>query len=195
LATERAKQFDQLNNLYKDVSKTSHHYWFSYSNMSTWQFWFLLAFIILPLVALYFLLDRKKALLIGFFGLNVHVWFQYIDTFGVTNGFWNYPYKLVPFLPINLALDTAIVPVSFMLVYQWTIKHNKNFYLYGTALCMFFSFVFKNVLVTLGLFELYGGMNYFYLFLFYILTMVISKLITDLFIYFLKEKKPPLGAD
>jgi hypothetical protein len=196
LATDRAKQFEHLNNLYKDASKSSHHYWLSYSNMSTWQFWVLLALIILPIASLYFLLDRKRALLIGFFGLNVHVWFTYIDTFGVTNGLWNYPYKLVPFLPVNLALDTAIVPVTFMLVYQWTTKHKKNFYLYGTALCMFFAFVFKHIMVLLGLFELYRGMNYFYLFLFYMLTMVVAKLITDLFIYLLKEKKKPqLGID
>jgi hypothetical protein len=195
LATDRAKQFDHLNHLYKDASKTAHQYWLSYSNMGTWQFWFLSAFIIVPLTALYFLLDRKRALLIGFFGLNVHVWFQYIDTFGVTNGLWNYPHKLVPFLPVNLALDTAIVPVTYMLVYQWTTKHNKNFYLYGTALSMFLSFVFKHIMASLGLFELYRGMNYLYLFLLYLLTMVISKLITDLFVHFLKEKKPRVGVE
>jgi hypothetical protein len=196
LATDRAKQFQHINSLYKDASKAVHDYWFSYSNMSTWQFWLLVALLLLPLIALYFLLDRKRALLIGFFGLNAHVWFQYIDTFGITNGLWNYPYKVVPFLPVNLALDTALVPVGFILVYQWTTNHNKNFYFYGTALCLFFAYIFKPILISLGLFEFYKGMNYFYLFLFYLLTMVISKLITDLFVHFLKEqKKPQLRID
>jgi hypothetical protein len=125
----------------------------------------------------------------GFFGLNIHVWFQYIDTIGVTNGLWNYPYKVVPFLPVSVALDTAIVPVAFILVYQWTIKHDKNFYLYGTGLCMIFGFVFKPIFAALGLFEFYKGMNYFYLFLLYLLIMLISKLLTNLFVHFLNTSK------
>src|SRR5699024_6153519 len=73
--------------------------------------------------------DKSKALLLGFFGLNYHVWFSYTNSIGVGLGLWEYPYHVIPFLP-SFSLDAALVPVCFMLLYQWTLNHNKNIYLY-----------------------------------------------------------------
>lgn len=184
-------QTDFLNKI-KDLelkhSNAWFEYWKTYSNFSTWQFWVNLVLLLLPLVALYFFIDKKRALLLGFFGLNVHIWFTYIDAFGVTQGFWIYAYKLFPVLPTNFALDVALVPVIYILVYQWTLNNNKNFYLYLVILSLFFAFVFKPLFSVLGLFEFSRGGNYFYLFLGYVAIGLISKLLTNLFIYF--EKKP-----
>lgn len=187
MAPEQSKQLEQINKAHETMSKLTSDYWRSYSDMGTWQFWFLLAMLVLPLVALYFFIDRKRALLIGFYGFNVHVWFQYIDTLGVTRGLWNYPYKIVPLLPSSVALDTAFVPVVFMLFYQWTISRKKNYYLFGIGLCLVFSFLVKPALVSFGLFQMYEGMNFFYLFLLYIAIMLVSKWITSLFLHFQME--------
>ncbi|WP_314001877.1 CBO0543 family protein [uncultured Paenibacillus sp.] len=184
MTPEQSKQFEQINKAHETMSKLTFDYWQTYSHMGTWQFWFLLAMLLLPLAALFILLDRKRALLIGFFGFNVHVWFQYIDTLGVTRGLWNYPYKIVPVLPSSVALDTSFVPVVFMLLYQWTINRKKNFYLFGIGLCFVFSFLVKPALVSFGLIQMYKGVNFFHFFLLYIAIMLVSKWITSLFLHF-----------
>jgi hypothetical protein len=188
LGTKQIKRFDQINDRYQQLSNENLGYWMDYSNLSTWQFWFLLSMLLLPLVALYLFIDRKKALLLGFFGFNVHVWFHYIDTYGATNKLWAYPHKLIPQLPFSVALDTSFVPVTYMLLYQWTVNKNKNYYLFATLWSAFMAFIFKPALATFGLFRMYAGMNYFFLFLGYVVVMLISKWITNLFIYFHKQQ-------
>ncbi|MEW9674413.1 CBO0543 family protein [Ammoniphilus sp. 3BR4] len=188
MVTEQTKQLDQINQMHTKLSNLTTDYWQSFSHIGTWQFWFMLSLLIFPLVALYFLLDRKKAFHIGFFGFNIHVWLNYFDTFGVTHGLWNYQYKVVPFLPISVALDTALVPVSFMLMYQWTLNRNKNYYLYLTGLSLFFSFLVKPAFVAFGIFKFYKETNFLHLFLGYITIMLVSKLITNIFMYLQKTE-------
>ncbi|PLR79661.1 hypothetical protein CVD25_00635 [Bacillus canaveralius] len=188
--TANQKSFiEDLENTQLELSNKWIEYWNTYSNFGTWQFWTNLSFLLIPLIVLYFFIDKRKALLIGFYGFNVHVWFTYIDIIGGERAYWFYPYKVFPILPTGFALDVALVPVAYMLVYQWTLKHKKNYYLYILALCAVLAFVFKPLLVSLDLFELNRGANYFHLFLGYAIVAVISKIITNIFVSFEKNAK------
>jgi hypothetical protein len=188
LGSKQIRRFDEMNDGYRQLSNDNIGYWVDYSNLATWQFWFLLAMLLLPLVALYLFIDRKKALLIGFYGFNVHVWFHYIDTYGATNKLWSYPYKVIPNLPFSVALDTSFVPITYMLLYQWTVNKTKNYYLYATLWSACLAFILKPALTTFGLFRMYDGMNYFFLFLGYVVVMLVSKWITNLFNRFQKQQ-------
>lgn len=194
MKTSQADELKQITELHEEVLNKTVHYWEVHSGFDTWQFWVLVAFIILPLVALFFLLDRRKALLIGFFGFNVHVWFHYIDLLYVHNGLIAYPYKLIPLLPTSISLDTSFVPVAFMLLYQWTLNHNKNFYLYAAGCSIFFAFLFKPAMVSFGFFRFYEGTNYLHLFAGYVTVLLVSKMITNLFVYFINQKENPEGG-
>lgn len=195
MGPNQTNQLEQIRKLHERVSSTSIDYWIKNSNINTWEFWFTLVLFIIPLIALYFLIDRRKALLIGFFGFNIHIWFHYADIFCVTNGLVIYPYKLIPFLPASVSLDTSFIPVTFMLLYQWTLNNRRNYYLYATAYSFFLSFLFKPALVTFGLFRLYKGMNYFYIFLIFLGVSFLSKWVTNLFLHFQQErqKEPTYG--
>jgi hypothetical protein len=118
--------------------------------------------------------------LIGFFGFAVHVLFAYIYVFGIRHGLWGYPYHVLPFLP-SVSLDAAIIPVTIMLVFQWTIKHNKNYYLVSFVMALMFGFGFKPLLVMLGLFEKYKWVNYFLIFLIYQVLFLLGYFLTMLF--------------
>ena len=163
------------------------NYWLEYSAFDTWQFWFHVIMFLAPLIVLYFAMDWKRALQLGFYGFNVHVWFGYIDAFGTSQTFWTYPYKMVPFIPNSVGLDASLVPVLFILVYQWSVKHKKNYYLYTLLLSLFLSFILKPILVMHHLFEFHHGANYFHLFLSYIVILALSKAITDFFLYFQRK--------
>lgn len=194
MTPEQSSYLQKIYRMQEDLTRASTDYWRKYSNMGTWQFWVSLAMLILPLVILYFLLDRKKAFRIGFFGLNVHVWFTHIDNIGIRLALWSYPHHAIPLTPTSFGLDAALVPVVYMLVYQWTINHDKNPYIYLTGLSVVFAFLFKPLLSAAGLFDLNRGMNYFYLFLGYMVIMLLSLWITKFFLYLQKEQgTPPKG--
>jgi hypothetical protein len=162
-------------------------YWHEFSAFDTWQFWFHVTMLVVPLVILYFAMNWKRALQLGFYGFNIHVWFGYFDEFGTTQALWTYPHKLVPFISHSFGLDSSLVPVSFILVYQWTIKHNKNYYLYTLLLSLFLSFILKPIFVMHHLFQFNSWANYFHLFLTYIVIITLSKVITDIFLFMQKK--------
>ncbi|CAM4329550.1 CBO0543 family protein [Paenibacillus tarimensis] len=181
---------EHLRQGYKSYSIELLNYWMDYSHLGTWQFWLSAAFMLIPLVVVYLYIDRSKVFHIGFFGYNVHTWFSHVDTFGVIHGLWEYPYQVIPFAPVSFMLDVSLVPVTYMLVYQWAINHGKSRYLCLTLLSAGFAFIFKPIMTSIGLFRLHEWMNYFLLFCGYLIIMIVSLLITTFFLR-LQTTKPP----
>ena len=134
MTTEQTKQFEQVGILQRKFTDAEIDYWQQYSSLNSWQFWFLVGVLVLSLTILYLFIDRRKALLLGFFGFNIHVWLTKFDEIAVANELWNYPYILNPFATASFSLDAAFAPVVFMLVYQWTLNHNKNYYFFATGM-------------------------------------------------------------
>lgn len=189
MKSEQKDFFNELNQNQEKVSEGWIDYWFQYSGFETWQFWFNLGMFLIPLIILYFLIDKRKAFHIGFFGFNIHVWFTYFDVFGAKFDMWSYPYQLLPIMTVSFGLDVSFIPVIFMLLYQWTLNERRNFYLYATLLSAILSFFFKPIMVYMNLFDLRDTTTYFHLFSFYIIIFITSKLITNLFLHFEQREK------
>ncbi|WP_227522044.1 hypothetical protein [Bacillus solitudinis] len=188
VSQEQLEAFNKITLMTEKLSKSQLDYWQLYSNIDTWGFKVVLFMFIIPLIVLYFVIDRKNILLLGFYGMNIHVWFSYINIAGIRQGYFSYPFELIPFIPGNLALDAALIPILYMLIYQWSINHKKKFYISSIVLSLILSFAFKPLLSYLNLFVLYKGANYFHLFILYCIIFLFSKLITNLF---LKMQKNP----
>jgi hypothetical protein len=180
---------NKINQLESQLSLAIQQYWREYSSFETWQFWFCALTLVIPFVAYYFLIDRKKIFVISFFGYTYHVFLSYVDAFMSRHNFWEYPYFLFPFLSSNIAIDASLIPVSYLLVYQYTVNKNKNFYLYGFILSFIFAFLFAGMLQWLGMFRLTNGMNNFYLFLVDYGLALIAFWLTSLFCYLHKKQK------
>lgn len=179
-------QIDRLQDLKENQEQSVKDwvdYWFDYSSFDTWQFWVNVGFIVIPLIVLYFFIDKKRVFLLGFFGFNIHVWMVYTDAIATRYNYFEYPFKAIPILPVNVGIDTSLVPVLFILLYQWTLHKKKNFYLYSLGLISFLSFIFKPILEAHHLFHLKSGANQFTLFLMYWIVVLISKGITNVFLY------------
>ncbi|MFC3885994.1 CBO0543 family protein [Bacillus songklensis] len=180
---KQRSKIEHIEETQLEMTNSWFDYWQQYSDLGTPQFWVLLGFLVIPLIILFFRMDKRKALLLGFFGYTVHVAFTYIDTFGASKALWFYPYTVLPILPVSFALDVSFVPVTYMLVYQWTLDNKKSYYLSMLVLSALLSFVFKPVLAALQLFQLHRGANYFHLFLGYFAIAIIAKAITNVFIF------------
>lgn len=186
------QQINLLKKFKKDESEHSEEwfsYWMDYSAPDHWQFWVGLGLLILPLIVFFLFLNKRNALQVGFYGYNVHVFFTYIDAYGTNNGYWFYPFKVLPILQSSFALDVSFVPVIFSLVYQWTQSKHKNYYLWIVILSALFAFIFKPLLMTIRMFELGNGANYFHLFIGYIIVGLTAKWMTNLFLYLEKKAK------
>jgi len=178
----QTEQLENIRSTNEQLTQMQTDYWQSFTHLGTWQFWVDLAFLVVPLIILFFAIDRKKAFLLGFFGFNYHVWFRYADTIMVQLGLWEYPHQFFP-LAGNFSVDAALTPVIFMLFYQWALNHNKNVYFYGLILSAILGFVFIPILEAMGFFRMFDWVNYVYLFLFYYLIFLVSKMFTNIFIW------------
>ncbi|CAM3403749.1 hypothetical protein [Marinicrinis lubricantis] len=136
--------------------------------------------LVVPLILIYLYIDRKQIFHIAFFGFASHALFAYVDTYGIRHGLRAYPYQLMPFLS-SFSLDAAFIPAAIMFLYQWTVNHHKNYFLYSTGLAVIFGFGFKPLLSFLELFERYKWVNYFYIFLIYVGLFWAAYGITKLF--------------
>lgn len=149
---------DQLNSLYAS-------YWSQYSDMGTWQFWVVISLLVLPLAALCFFIDRKRIFEIFFFGYTVHVLWSYIDIALGRSNYFTHKYFLFPILPNATNITASVLPVGFLLLYQYCTNRNKNFYLFTLLLSAVFAFGFAQLEEFLGLVSLRKGMHNFHLFL------------------------------
>lgn len=179
-------KFDKIVKMGKKSTDALNDYWIDFALYSSFEYWMMVAFLVVPLLILFFKIDKTKIFLIGFYGYSLHVIFAYVDTFGKHSGYWNYPFPVIPVLP-GLAIDSSLVPVTFMLVYQWTLNNNKSYYLYSIAMAGIFSFIFKPFLVELGLFRMYGNISYLHIFIGYLFVLFMAKFITNVFLWTQKK--------
>lgn len=101
-------------------------YWWDYSGFYTWVFWlYVLMIIIPPLIILCIFIDRKRLFLLFFFGFNIHIWSAYLDGMATRANYIGYPYKAIPMFPIHFGMDPSLVPVLFILMYQYTLIKSK----------------------------------------------------------------------
>ena len=185
MGKEQLEEFNHLVELQKELTTMGIKYWDQYSSYNDWHFWFLVVLCILPLIVLFIFMDRRRMLYLGFFGFSIHILQSYADIGASNLGTWTYPYKLIPFYPISFALDASLIPVTFILVYQWTLNRKKNFYLYAMMPTLFFALIAKPFLIAINITKpgLGGGgwIAYFTLFITGLIIAYASKWIADLF--------------
>ncbi|ASK64333.1 hypothetical protein CFK37_08515 [Virgibacillus phasianinus] len=180
---------------HEETSQMYLEYWKLYSHMGTWQFWVIFVCLFaLPLIVLYFTIDREKIFLIGFYGFNINVWLTFVANIGTGIGWWDYPYMLIPIISTGFSVNSAFVPVLFMLVYQWTLNNKKNFYFYSLLTAIILTFVLDPLLVSFDFLTFSKEFNYFLLLLIYTSIFLFSKLITSIFVYMQKTKNKQPSA-
>jgi hypothetical protein len=189
ITKEQGKRLNEILELEEKIDTLWVDYWKDFSSFDTVPFWVIILMLVAPLVLVYFKIDRTKAFQIGFYGFNIHTWFTYSDAIATRTGHVYYPFQVIPVLPVNFALDASLVPVTFMLVYQWCINNNKNVFLYGVLTSAFYAFFFKPVMAAWEFIKLDNGMNFFYLFLNYLGILIMAIVITKVFLYLKHHQK------
>jgi hypothetical protein len=184
----RLSRFDKIVEMGKEGQEALNQYWADYALYASFEYWLMVLFLVAPLVFLLLKINKNKLFQILFYGYSVHICFGYQDLYGRNMGYWNYPFPVIPILP-GISLDSSLIPVTFIFVYQATLNSNKKYYFYSTITALILAFVFKPMLVGLGLFRMYGSINYIHLFISYFSVLIFAKLLTDFFVWFKKRDR------
>ncbi|MBY0144990.1 hypothetical protein [Neobacillus niacini] len=171
---EYKKYWDLIYQKNTDVNALYSDYWKEFSHLGTWQFWVVLALLVIPLLVLFFTVDRKRIFELFFFGYTIHILWTYIDIALGRNGYFVHHYFLTPSLPNAANMTASVLPVGFLLLYQYCTNKQKNFYLYTLIVSACFAFIFASIEQYMGFVEFRKGMNQFYLFLIDIVIVVSS---------------------
>ncbi|MBA2937128.1 hypothetical protein HZF08_02300 [Paenibacillus sp. CGMCC 1.16610] len=163
---------DQLHEIQQNGAHVELVRWLT-SGVFTWQWWFLLAGLIVPWIILLKLIDRKRAHVIWFYGLMILIITSFTDDLGAEIGTWVYPIKLVPYSLISFPFDFSVVPVAQMLIFQY-FRSWKKFLIALLIQAMIFAFIGEPFSVWAGTITYYGW-TYYYSFLYYIFTGSLTK--------------------
>lgn len=157
-------------------------YWNDYSHMGTWQFWVGMFLLIAPLILLYFTIDRKRIFEIFFFGYTVHILWTYVSIVLERYSYFVHHYFITPILPFTLNITVSILPVGFLLMYQYCTNSKKNFYLYTILLSAVFAFGFASIEDWMGLVDFRKGANQLHIFFIDIVIAFLAYWFTKLII-------------
>jgi len=156
----------------RDLSTIRYQHWHEYE-LYTLNWWLLIFLALLPWIVWWRLVDKrqiKEYLLVGLLTALMSLIMDYI---GGEKLFWVYPVTIYPILPRLIEMDIAILPVFYMLIYQYFTKW-KSYVVALIVLCSVLSFIAE------PLYSLSGGYQplvwkYYYSLPIYILMGIFIK--------------------
>lgn len=139
-----------------------------YEKIFSFQWFFIAFLIIVPWIIWWRLVNKKYITEIFSFGLLITITASLLNEAGLTLLLWRDPYTLLPVPPRWFAPAYSVLPVTFMLIYQY-FRTLKSFTIATIVLAAISAFVFQPILTWLGIFILIKW-NYFYSFLTFIIA-------------------------
>lgn len=124
-----------------------------HNNVFTLTWWLSLIIVILVFFLWWKLADKTRLLEITAYGLMVAITAIILDITGTGLILWGYPNMLLPFVPPLFAADLSILPVAYMLIYQY-FSDWKPFAVAALVLALFLSFIVEPIAVWLEAYEM-----------------------------------------
>lgn len=160
---------------HENVKQDIEH-WINYE-LYTWNWWILVAFIVIPLWIWIKLVDRNRLLEILLFGTSAIILTSTLDAVGVDLKFWVYPVQFTPLTPRALPFDIFMVGITFMLLYQYFQKW-RSFLIALFIMAFSFAFIGEPISKKLNL-VYYIKWKYYYSFFFYMIVGICLKAFVD----------------
>jgi hypothetical protein len=164
-----------LSKHHENVKQDINH-WLNYE-LFTWNWWILVAFIVIPLTTWIIVVERKRMLEFLLVWTLVIIPTSTLDAVGIDLLFWVYPVQFIPITPRALPFDIFMVGITYMLLYQYFSKW-KNYIIALIIMALCFAFIGEPVSKYLNL-VYYLKWKYHYSFLYYIALGIIVKAIVN----------------
>jgi hypothetical protein len=141
------------------------------------QWWLLLVFLIVPWLIWLKVVDKSRKLEIVAVGLLIAIVTMQLDWVGYYLGFWDYPIQLLPLMPEAFAFDLSMIPVAFMLLYQYC-KTWKSYSIGLVCLSLVYSFIGEPFCNWISV-VVYIKWKYIYSTMYYIVVGIIVKAVVQ----------------
>lgn len=141
--------------------------------LGSWRWWTLVILLIAPWFAWLKLANKRQFNELTLFGLIVMVFTITLDELGFMLSFWDYPVDLIPILPRLSSVDYTVVPIVYMLTYQY-FSTWKSFFWALTVVSIVFSFLVEPIIVYLEFYVLIKWL-YWYSFIIYIIMGLVAR--------------------
>jgi hypothetical protein len=162
----------KMRDLQEKLTKLDVENWLAHQ-LFTWNWWILLVFLVMPWIIWFKLTDRRRLPEILLFGTLICIPTVFLDVIGNSFGLWAYPIKFAPFIPRAIPFDMSMIPVTFMLLYQYW-KAWKPFLIALFVMAATFAFIGEPLSVWIKL-VIYLKWNYIYSFLYYVFLGITVK--------------------
>ncbi|WP_309118923.1 CBO0543 family protein [Paenibacillus sp.] len=144
--------YRQSQELQRQLTDARETYFFN-EVVHSYQWWLMLAALVVSYTLLWFLIDRSRLvpiLLVGWFVFGVAT---AADGVGGDLVLWDYPRMGIPWGERLLQAD-LVMPVGYMLTYQWY-REWKPFFVACVALAVLYAFVLEPFAIAAGVYETY----------------------------------------
>ena len=125
-----------------------------------WQWWLLIAVLIIPWLIWWKYVDRTRLLEISIVGLVIAIFASYLDSVLTRLGLWYYNYTTVPFWACCIPADITVLPIVYMFVYQF-FRSAKGFLIAMIILSGFLSFAGEHFLELVHIYKTYGWEHHY----------------------------------
>ncbi|MDF2572687.1 MAG: hypothetical protein K0R55_4291 [Sporomusa sp.] len=159
-------------------------------NLFTARWWLIIVSIAIAYGLWWKYVDKRHLTQILLFGSFIAVFRLIMDDAGSSAALWGYSVKPLPFGQALFLNDLTIVPLGFMLVYQYC-RSWKKFFLWTVIIEAAYSFLLLPMLVKFDILRLYNWQYYYTFFIMIIVAIVMRAILLTI----LKiEQKHELGC-
>lgn len=123
------------------------------NDIFTFRWWVLLSALIIPWFIWYYLIDKSRFKEMLFYTLSTSGVSILLDEIGTSLTMWTYTVKVVPILPRLITADYSMIPIIYVLIYQYFPKW-KSFIFANIILSLVFAFVLEPILSWMKLYYL-----------------------------------------
>ncbi|MBN8193314.1 hypothetical protein JI667_14285 [Bacillus sp. NTK074B] len=172
--------YDHIREKALEVTRENIHYWLDYCFLSL-RWWFILSLFLLTWVVFIRLTrDQENKPKLLFLGLVWIIVAANLDGYGYELGLWGYPVQLIPLVPKAYLFDYALIPVVYMLLYQYYPK-GKEFFFATVALSAGASFVAEPVFRWLDIYTIYHWRVWWSFIIYFLLSYMIRGIVEYVF--------------
>lgn len=169
------ENFQHIIDAHSVFLQLRYEHWIHYE-VYTVIWWLLLCLWILPWVVWLAIVDHERIAEIYCYGITIMFITTLLDTIGSVQGLWAYPIKIIPSMPELEPIDWGILPVTYMLIYQFFPRW-KEFIIVQIITAILYSFVGEPFLVKILKVYLILNWKSIYSFPIYLLLAIITRIL------------------
>ncbi|MBB3110790.1 hypothetical protein FHS18_002857 [Paenibacillus phyllosphaerae] len=174
--TDKNVLLEEIEKVHRQLTELRQEYWLQV-DLFTPLWWLLLAVMILPWVVWWRFADKQRLSEIVFYGVTISFLIFLLDHIGYELNLWEYPHKLVRFIPEASPIDFGILPVMHMFVYQYC-RSWRSFVIVNIVMAAFCAFIAEPISVWIDFYKMLNW-EYIYSFPIYIVKAVFVKALLE----------------